>query len=227
MQASDMAPGAPPVVVINERLAAAGWPGENPVGKRLSTWTGCCRRAGMARGHRRRRRRQEPGSRHSAVPPSCFSSRHAAAAACLGLVPAQHGARRAHQQQSGRAGGGALRRAVRVCRFVAAVVRDADHGRGRRRRWGAATRFSTSLLLLLAVIGLLLAAIGIYGVIAYFVTQRTPEIGLRLALGASRRNVLMMVLRHGEIALAVTGIVIGVGRCARAHAHADDACCSR
>ena len=73
----------------------------------------------------------------------------------------------------------------------------------------AEATFNAWLMSLLAGTGLLLAAIGIYGVIAYFVTQRTPEIGLRLALGASPRSVLVMVLRHGML-LAITGIGIGL-----------------
>ncbi len=73
----------------------------------------------------------------------------------------------------------------------------------------AGARFSTWLLSLLAVTGLVLSAVGIYGVIAYFVTQRTPEIGLRLALGATPRSVLMMVVGHGAM-LAVAGVAIGL-----------------
>jgi ABC-type antimicrobial peptide transport system permease subunit len=57
---------------------------------------------------------------------------------------------------------------------------------------------------------LLLAAIGIYGLMAYSVQQRTQEIGIRLAIGADRREVLKMILRQGVI-LAVGGIAAGVG----------------
>jgi hypothetical protein len=67
---------------------------------------------------------------------------------------------------------------------------------------GAGPRFNTWLLSLLAAAGLVLAGVGIYGVIAYFVTQRTAEIGLRLALGATPGKVLMMVMRRG-VALAL------------------------
>jgi predicted lysophospholipase L1 biosynthesis ABC-type transport system permease subunit len=74
---------------------------------------------------------------------------------------------------------------------------------------GAGPRFNTWLLSLLALAGLLLAAIGIYGVITYFVTQRIPEIGLRLALGATPRSVLLMVVRHGAV-LAIVGIALGL-----------------
>lgn len=74
---------------------------------------------------------------------------------------------------------------------------------------GAGPRFNTWLLSLLAAAGLVLAAVGIYGVIAYFVTQRTSEIGLRLALGATPVSVLLMVVRRGAT-LALAGITVGL-----------------
>jgi putative ABC transport system permease protein len=70
-------------------------------------------------------------------------------------------------------------------------------------------RFDTMLLALFAGIALLLAAVGIYGLIAYSVAQRTHEIGVRMALGADRAAVVRMVVRQGAT-LAAIGIVLGL-----------------
>ena len=85
-------------------------------------------------------------------------------------------------------------------------VRTMDERRSRSQR---AQTFNTMLLSTLGMLGVVLASVGIYGVMAYFVNRRTREIGVRMALGATRGDVLMMVMRHA--ALAVTaGLAIGM-----------------
>jgi putative ABC transport system permease protein len=73
----------------------------------------------------------------------------------------------------------------------------------------ATSRFNTILLTTLGVMGLVLSAIGIYGVIAYFVSQRTKEIGVRLALGASPGDVVRLVIRQA-LKPVLVGLILGV-----------------
>ena len=73
----------------------------------------------------------------------------------------------------------------------------------------ARPRFLTTLLAIFAGLALVLAAIGTYGILSYAVTERRQEIGIRLALGASRGSVLSMVLKHG-LTLAGIGLALGL-----------------
>ena len=71
-------------------------------------------------------------------------------------------------------------------------------------------RFHMLLMSVFGGVSLLLAAIGIYGLMAYSVEQRTQEIGIRMALGAEHRDVRAMVIRQGMI-FALIGVVVGIG----------------
>src|SRR6185369_1714026 len=73
----------------------------------------------------------------------------------------------------------------------------------------ARQRFSMLLLAIFAGLALVLAAVGIYGVMSYSVTQQTREIGIRIALGASRTDVLRMTVQQG-LKLVGLGLVCGV-----------------
>ena len=73
----------------------------------------------------------------------------------------------------------------------------------------APDRFRTVLFGSFGAVALLLAALGIYGVMSFLVAQRTPEIGLRMALGAERRRVVLQVLEEGMLA-AGTGVALGL-----------------
>lgn len=205
LQATDVAPGARPVVVINQRLAATLWPGEQAVGKRLSTWYGRDNPEwreviGVIRDAR-------SSGQSTPVPMELF----------LPYTQAPVGAWNAFQRSMVlvvRASENWPETYVPVMRRA---VRDVDASiplyevRTMENVFVAVTaprRFYLRLVLMLAGTGLALAMLGIYGVIAYFVTQRTPEIGLRLAMGAARLEVVRMVIGQA-IRMALIGIVIG------------------
>jgi putative ABC transport system permease protein len=73
----------------------------------------------------------------------------------------------------------------------------------------AATRFAMTLIAVFAAVALVLASVGLYGVIAFAVRQRTREIGIRMALGAGKESILRMVLGQGMIVI-LTGVGLGV-----------------
>ncbi|MGD8361587.1 MAG: hypothetical protein PVJ04_09160 [Gemmatimonadota bacterium] len=72
----------------------------------------------------------------------------------------------------------------------------------------AQPRFRTGMVSVFALVGLLLAAVGLYGVLAYLVTLRNHEIGIRMAVGADRRAVLGLILAEG---MKMVGVGVGVG----------------
>ena len=73
----------------------------------------------------------------------------------------------------------------------------------------AAPRFNTTLLTIFASVALVLTIVGLYGVMSYSVAQRTNEIGIRLALGAQTRDVLLMIVKQGSF-LILLGLGIGL-----------------
>ena len=71
------------------------------------------------------------------------------------------------------------------------------------------SRFNTTLLVIFSIVALIMATVGTYGVMSYTVSQRTHEIGVRMALGAQGRDVMSLIVKRGVI-LGLIGVVVGV-----------------
>jgi putative ABC transport system permease protein len=189
------AAGAPRVLIVNETMARRYWPNDDPIGKQVGNGApnGWMPVVGVVGDVRHMSLAQEPDAEiyfpFGQSPQPALSLALRTSSDPLRFAPAL---RRAVLE---------LDREQPVSRVAAMEQTLADSL--------AAKRFSTVLLGIFAVVALVLAAIGIYGVISFSVTRRTHEIGIRMALGARAADVLRMVVIEGT-RLALIGVSIGL-----------------
>ncbi|HEX8174893.1 MAG TPA: ABC transporter permease [Pyrinomonadaceae bacterium] len=188
---------SPAVTVINETMARKYFPGEDPIGKRInlgnpekSPWLTVI---GIVRDVRQKALNEEPYPQMY-VPYAQFPSRSMTLLARTSnepsmLVPAIRSELSSMDKDQ----------PLYNVRTMERVMSESI----------ARQRFSMLLIAIFAGVGLVLASVGIYGVMSYTVAQRTHEIGVRMALGASAGDVLKMVVRQGML-LAVAGTGVGL-----------------
>jgi len=194
----DMEPGVPPVAVVNERLVSRYFPNEDPVGRRITLglprpgnpWITII---GVAQNvpHRAVDSKAEPDWYTSRVV-STQRHRFLFVRSALPTPSLLAGIRKEMSSID-------PHQPVASVKTMEEVISTTT----------APRRFNTILLGVFAAIALLLATVGIYSVISYSITLRTQEIGIRMALGARRPGILLMVMRKGML-LTVIGTVIGL-----------------
>lgn len=206
--------GAQKVMIINEALAETLFPGQDPLGKRV----GCCEMGpdeqapdykvvvGVAADLRTQGLSKEVRTEFY------LPAAQAPAVAWDWIQRTMYIVARTSGEPESLAP--ALRQAV--VRIDPDIPLYSESTMEKRMVQSAATeRFNTLLLTLLGAIGLILSAVGIYGVIAYFVTQRTPEIGVRIALGATPWHIIVLVLRQVVVPVGI-GVLVGLAASAAA-----------
>jgi putative ABC transport system permease protein len=189
--------GTPDVTIINETMARKFWPGEDPIGKRINLGdpktTPWLTIIGIVQDVRQKALDMEPYPQMYA-PYAQFPTRS------MTLVARTHGSPSALVPSIR----GELAQMDKDQPLFNVRTMDQVMAESIARQ-----RFNMLLIAIFAGVGLILASVGIYGVMSYTVTQRTHEIGVRMALGASARDVLRMVVRQG-MRLAFIGTGIGL-----------------
>lgn len=186
-------PGAPPVTIINETLAARLWPGENPIGRRLRAGPEELEVVGAVRDGRYVTLTEAPiafAFRPFAQQYQPTMNLHVASSGNLTALAA-----RIREEARAVDPNVALERVAPMSSLVGMSL--------------FPQRFAAWLIGLFGALGLLLAGIGVYGVLAFNVAQRTREFGIRTALGATARDVVRAVVMRGA-RLAALGTLVGL-----------------
>ncbi len=197
--------GKPGVVIISENAARAYWPNEDPLGKRMkfggSAWTTVIGVAGDVKDAAM----QNPAGPHTYTPYLQVTDDALE-------MPTWDELRTLHVAIRTKADPTALTSAVRatiVSLDPELAVADVRTMEANVQESLAPQRFNLLLLGLFAGLAVFLAAVGVYGVLSYSVTQRTREIGVRVAMGAQRSSILAMTIREG-MKVTFVGAAIGL-----------------